>query len=44
MAEAPKKQQYPFSTAFLSNFVECTASDIQEIRKTAMLFTLRESR
>jgi hypothetical protein len=36
MAKAPKKQQYPFSAVFLSNFVECTTSDIQKTRKTAI--------
>jgi hypothetical protein len=44
MAKGSRKQQHPFFAIFLSDFVECTASDIHKTRKTAMLFTLWESR
>jgi hypothetical protein len=44
VAKGSKKQQELFSASFLNDFVEFTAGDIQKTRKTAMLFTLRESR
>jgi hypothetical protein len=39
-----KKATTAFLCGLFEYFLECTTSDIQKTRKTAMLFTLRESR